>query len=351
MKTRSSDGKRLSGVYTRGKVFWYRYCHNGYQYRLSLDTSVESEAITNAMEIRENPQLAQTDTLKREIKDYVEHQFRNGRFTAKSHENRLAVLLKWAAQIDCTELHQVTTDVIQEWYEWLTSGEESALTESTAQSYVMMIKGFCRHLVDQNKLRENPADKVKMAAKPPPAKRNFCDHALVKKLLKNAKDNDLNFILYCGFHAGLRKEEIIEARPGWFDLEAKLLHLQRSDTWQPKDKEDRTIPLTKEFHQFLVTKMAKDSELPGPFVLEPTVTKGKAQYRYDFRKPFSEYMEAQGCSWVTPHIMRHTFASLLASRSVSIFKIAKWLGDGVEVTQKYYAKLLPKDNDIEKGFA
>lgn len=129
------------------------------------------------------------------------------------------------------------------------------------------------------------------------------------------------------------------------------MHLQRSDTWKPKDKEDRTIPLTKEFHQFFVTKMAKDGELPGPYILEPTVTKGKAQYRYDFRKPFHMYMAAQGCRWVTPHIMRHTFASLLASRGVSIFKIAKWLGDGVEVTQKHYTKLLPKDDDIEKGFA
>lgn len=351
MKTRSSNTKRLSGVFTRGKVFWYRYSHNGHQYRVSLDTTSESEAIAKAMEIRENPVLAQTDTLKREIKAYVEHQFRNGRFTAKSHENRSAVLLKWSDEIDCSELHELTTDVIQEWYEWLKSRKDSPLTESTAQSYVMMVKGFCRHLVEENKLRENPADEVKMAAKPPPAKRDFCNHAQVKKLLHNAKDTDLKFILYCGFHAGLRKEEIIEARPEWFDLEAKLLHLQRSDTWKPKDKEDRTIPLTKEFHEFLVTNMAKDGELPGPYVLEPTVTKGKAQYRYDFRKPFSDYMEVQGCSWVTPHIMRHTFASLLASRGVSIFKIAKWLGDGVEVTQKHYAKLLPKDNDIEKGFA
>ena len=54
-------------------------------------------------------------------------------------------------------------------------------------------------------------------------------------------------------------------------------------------------------------------------------------------------MAAQKCVWVTPHVMRHTFASLLASRDGSIYKIAKWLGDGVEVTQKHYAHLLPKD--------
>ena len=61
-------------------------------------------------------------------------------------------------------------------------------------------------------------------------------------------------------------------------------------------------------------------------------------------------MKAQGLGWVTPHVMRHTFASLLASKGVSIYKIALWLGDDVRVVQKHYAKLLPKDEDIESAF-
>jgi len=56
------------------------------------------------------------------------------------------------------------------------------------------------------------------------------------------------------------------------------------------------------------------------------------------------------CAWVTPHVARHTFASLLASAGVSIYKIAQWLGDDVRVVQQHYAKLLPKDADIEAAF-
>jgi hypothetical protein len=44
------------------------------------------------------------------------------------------------------------------------------------------------------------------------------------------------------------------------------------------------------------------------------------------------------------------FASLLASEGVSICKIATRLGDDVRVVQRHYAKLLPKDEDIEKAF-
>ena len=34
-----------------------------------------------------------------------------------------------------------------------------------------------------------------------------------------------------------------------------------------------------------------------------------------------------------------------------IYKIATWLRDDVRVVQKHYAKLLPKDEDIEKAFS
>ena len=61
-------------------------------------------------------------------------------------------------------------------------------------------------------------------------------------------------------------------------------------------------------------------------------------------------MAKHKCAWVTPHVARHTFASLLASAGVSIYKIAQWLGDDVRVVQQHYAKLLPKDADIEAAF-
>ena len=38
------------------------------------------------------------------------------------------------------------------------------------------------------------------------------------KLIKDAPSDDLRFILFAGFHCGMRKNEIIEARVDWFDL-------------------------------------------------------------------------------------------------------------------------------------
>lgn len=96
--------------------------------------------------------------------------------------------------------------------------------------------------------------------------------------------------------------------------------------------------------------MAVEGELPEPFLVYPTKVQGRGRYRYDFRKPFEEYAASKGFRWLKPHIMRHTFASLLAIAGVSIFKIAQWLGDDVRVVERHYAHLHPQDLDIERAF-
>jgi hypothetical protein len=49
----------------------------------------------------------------------------------------------------------------------------------------------------------------------------------------------------------MRKQEIVEARPDWFQLEANRLVIDVTPTFRPKDREARTLPLTKSFRDFL----------------------------------------------------------------------------------------------------
>ena len=165
------------------------------------------------------------------------------------------------------------------------------------------------------------------------------------KLIAKCDREDLKFVLFCGFHAGLRKAEIIEARPDWFDLRSGLIHVRKTDTFRPKDRNERTIPMTKALRTFL-----RGYGRRSPFMLHSEVAPGKSRYRWDFRRPWAEHVAKHNCPQITPHIARHTFASLLASAGVSIYKVAQWLGDDVRVVQKHYAKLLPKDADIELAF-
>ena len=167
------------------------------------------------------------------------------------------------------------------------------LTASTVNGYMMTFRSFFNWAVDVQKIiRRNPMDAVKIVRTKGNRRENFAGFELRDKLIAEAPNDDLRFILYMGFHAGLRKQEIIEARPFWFDLDAGILHLRKTATMEFKDGEERSIPMTREF-----TKFMRHYGLREPFLLQPNVKAGKSRYRYDFRKPFSDYMKKQGVEW------------------------------------------------------
>lgn len=345
MKRLASTG-RVRGLFQRGNSFWFRYSHNGHQYRVALKTDDEREAITRALRLQQDPELSPTNTLKREIKEYVADRLATNHWTKNNAYNSQSILMAMADFVEVKEPARLSANHLQRWYEDLKSQPLKPLTEYSANAYMRAVRTFLKHMVSTRKLRQNVAATVKMARPRKSAKDKFCDKATVERLIANCTREDLKFVLFCGFHAGLRKEEIVQARSEWFDIDQGLLHVQRSDTWEPKDKDDRVVLMSRTFVEYVKSEYG----LRSPFMLQPTVKQGKGRYRYDFKRPFYEYMAAQDCPWMTPHLMRHTFASLLASRGVSIYKIAKWLGDGVEVVQNHYAHLLPKDEDIEKAF-
>ena len=119
--------------------------------------------------------------------------------------------------------------------------------------------------------------------------------------------------MHAGFEAGLRRNEIVEARPSWFLVKSRSLRIQKTDTFRPKDREARAVPLTDVFIAFL-----ENYPMDGTWCIAPKIQRGKSRYRYDFIRPLGVYLKfmttelEQDLSWITPHVMRHTFGSLLA---------------------------------------
>jgi integrase len=335
----------MRGIYLRGNIYWFRPpMKNGVRpERITLETTDPAEAVTRANEIRDNPTLTTSAQLSVEIENAAAHKLRMHEWTETSARSKKSILLAFA---DTQPAHfaaaDVTTAIMQKYHD----RQLRKLAPSTVSGYMMTFRSFFNWAVDVAKImRRNPMDGVKVVRTTGNRREDFADFALRDKLIVEAPTDELRLILFMGFHGGLRKKEIIEARPFWFNLNAGMLELRKTATMNFKDGEERSIPMTREFVSFM-----RRFGLSEPYVLAPNVKAGKSIYRYDFRKPFTDYMKAQGVPWITPHIMRHTFASLLASSGVSIFKIATWLGDDVATVQKHYAKLLPGDKDIEKAF-
>lgn len=332
--------EKIKGLYRRrGKTYWLAHQKNKRRVFVSLETSDYVEAVKKASLILTRPELNPTAGLKSDINEFCIYQVRTKRWTLASEDSKGPVLRKFGEWIEWRRIDSIRPRDIQDYYDWI----QDSVSEGSAQTYLMILRSFFKWAAEQNLIRENPVCGVKVGRIISAPRRKFCTFEQRDEILAGAPTPWLKFIFFCGFHAGMRKNEIIQARPDWFDLRNGVIHVKKTETFQPKDKEERTIPMTKEFGIFLFEYGFRE-----PFMLRPDVDQGKHLYRYDFDRPYFAYL-GERYRWVTAHVMRHTFGSLLASRGCSIYKIAVWMGDEVKTAQRHYAHLLPADSDIELG--
>lgn len=175
------------------------------------------------------------------------------------------------------------------------------------------------------------------------ARNDFCPRDLRDKLLSEAPTESIAIVLHLGFLAGLRKCEIMEARWNWIDFDSGTIGVQNTGLLNNKNRKIRIIPLCETLRRFLLTIQKTDG-----YILELDFPIGRASYQKNFRKPFKDYMEKEGCSWVTPHTLRRTFASLLVSSNVSISKVALWMGNSLELSQELYGHLESQEGETNK---
>lgn len=329
------------GLYQRGDIYWFRYQVAGMRISASLRTSDLAEAIDNAKLLRSNPTQKGGETILGLMEVYLAFQEAERLFTRTTVAASRLVLLDFGNFTAAKSIASVTPMMVRAWFEKV----QKRASKTTAQTQYYRVRSFFTWCMKERRLIDfNPTDNVKIGRFELKARLVFCTREERDKLIDNCPSDrpDLKFILMCGFYAGMRRNEIVEARPDWFDIKGSLIHVQRTDTFLPKDREDRTVPMAEPFQKFLRTY-----EMSGKFCICDK-ERGKALLRYDFRRPFRDHVLLQGLPHVTPHIMRKTFASLLASSGVSIYKVALWLGDDVRVVQDHYARLLPETSEINK---
>lgn len=349
----------MKNVYLRKGGYWYSKMSEGKRVWVNLQTNNFPKAIERAIEIKDHPLVKPSHTLMDDAHRFLDYKANMNRYTKASAAGKLLVLERFCNWLpEGATISSVTNKQASDYYTYLQKSvtkQKTPLTESTILGYMMTLRAFFRWAAEVERARvDNPVKAVKFAVCDKRARLNWCNQTLKTKLIKKAPNADLRFILFCGFDAGLRRGEIVEARRDWFDLKSGLLHIRKADapprlregelSFRPKDRDERTIPLTKPFWNFLKKHLIGLD--PLDFVIQPKVPHGLWRYRYDFRRPFTDYMKTHDCLWVTPHVMRHSFASILATAGISIFKVAQWLGDDVRVVQRHYAKLASGDDDI-----
>lgn len=114
------------------------------------------------------------------------------------------------------------------------------------------------------------------------------------------------------------------------------------------ESSNRTIPLA----DFVVTALSEHVRRfprePGDFLLQTPA--GLPVDSDKFGGPWRAACKAAGAPGLRYHDLRHTFASTLLSRGVSVKAVADWLGHASPViTLTTYAHLMPADEDVARS--
>jgi integrase len=339
------------------RYWWFRYRQNGQRFAVSLRTPDEGEAITKAQAILAQGLIAAEEynpleppTRRREIHGLIEQylkdaQARNKKpLRAGTADTHKYILEKWVADCGISRVGDISASKIDQ---WLTALRAQGKSQDTRWTYGQRARSFVTYLIP----KYLPTTTLAGFILPEPSavgRKNWIRSTEVSKILgATGDDQDLKFALLCGFDAGLRRNEVSEARVNWFDLENGLLHVSNNADFVTKDRYNRTIPLTDRFAKFLKGYLAGRDQRQHVLAPEKT-TKGENKYRYDTSKRVRSHFERLKIN-CTFHDMRRSFASTRASAGVSIYKIATWLGDRIEVVQRSYGYLSPQDRDINQG--
>ena len=218
-----SKGK-MRGIYLRGDVFWFTKQVNGRRSHVSLETKDYAEAVQRATEVADRPELQPSRAMDSEIQRFIEYKLRSNRYSPASADSKRYILQEFADTLGNVSPGQVTAFHCKAFYKRM----KDRVSPSTAESYMFTLRSFFKWCVAENLCRRNPAAEVELDKVDHQARIKFTDLELAQKLITNAPNDDMRFILYCGFHVGMRKLEIVEAIPEWFNLDRKTVDLGRA---------------------------------------------------------------------------------------------------------------------------
>ena len=241
------SSRKLRGIYQRGNIFWLTRGSGARRLQVSLETTDYAEAVNKAQTLLASPLLNPSAGFKADLDRFAAEQTQNRVWTKNSRSSKSSVLTMFGEDLGWPPLPRLTISNIQQWYDQ----QVARTTVVTANGYMTVVKAFLNWAVAQRITSKNPAADLKLRKAVGAARVKYCTFEQRNTILAGAPTDELRFIFYCGFYAGFRKNEIIEARPDWFDLELQHVHVKTTATFMAKDKEERTIPMAKEFCDFL----------------------------------------------------------------------------------------------------
>ena len=212
-----------------------------------------------------------------------------------------------------------------------------ARTQSGAHLYYRSLKAALNKAIAWDYIKINPFTKVKFPKFP----KNYPvfiteDELLI--ILAHTNHQHLKDIFTVAFYTGLRLGELINMQWNWIDFVQNQINVKCTSNFLTKSKRERIVPMTSKVKNILFKRFNF-----APYDSNEVVfynTKGKILYPDFVSKQFKRIVRKANLNdKIHFHTLRHSFASLLVQRGVSLYVVKELLGHEDLATTQIYSHL------------
>lgn len=258
--------------------------------------------------------------------------------TRSSYLRDVRQFQRYLVTIGCEDFTQVTHQMVHTYIDWLM---EQGKTASTATRTAASLKCFYSYLMEQGRVRENPSRSV-APAKAPQKLPQILTNEEVDRLLAQPKPVDLKGIrdramLELLYATGIRVSELIALDVENVNLSAEFIRCGHPGRERIIPMYPAAVQAVSEYLTRARGKMIRDYNEKALFVNMG----GERMTRQGFWKIIKLYQEkAQISKDITPHTLRHSFATHLLENGADLHSIQEMLGHADISSTQIYAQLV-----------
>lgn len=210
-------------------------------------------------------------------------------------------------------------------------------TQRGAHLYYRSLKAAFTKAVGWNYIPANPFTKVKF----PKLSKTFPvfiseDELLI--ILANTTHQHLKDIFTVAFYTGLRLSELINMQWSWIDFLQNQITVKCTNEFLTKSKKERIVPMSEKVRGILFRRFNSNSHNPDEVVFYNI--KGKMLYPDAVSRQFKKVVRKSNLNEkIHFHTLRHSFASLLVQKGVSLYVVKELLGHEDLATTQIYSHL------------
>lgn len=249
----------------------------------------------------------------------------------KSYERDLAKLRVWTEKNNFDLINLTRQDL----REWLIDLAGTKLSENSKRRLISALRGFYKFLQFDGHIKKNPAEDL-IAPQKGLYLPNFLNENDIENLFAVADvSGEIGLrnraILELIYACGLRVSEAVDVHIGDIDIDAGIL------TCKGKGGKTRRVPVGKSAIEWLKSYLAlrrkkENIEINNLFV----TSLGRPINRQTIFLFIKEYAEKIGLEDVSPHTLRHSFATHLIQHQADIRAVQQLLGHAdISTTQIY----------------